>query len=141
MSLEQWCRSRRREDVLPVLTDRGLTAAPVRTWPEVREARHDGGRLSQDVPHPYAARHEVFLPPWCFDGRLPAAPRRAPFLAEHTDEVLSQLTSLRSERLTPLKAGGGIVQRVPLATDIADDAKTSPISEPLAEAGNGPFPL
>jgi crotonobetainyl-CoA:carnitine CoA-transferase CaiB-like acyl-CoA transferase len=112
-SVEAWCRTMARDLAVEGLAAAGAYAAPVRTWPEVHKARHGSDRLSIDVPHPYAARHEVYVPPWRFDGDLPGRPLRAPLLGEHTDQVISSLTNTPSAVLEELRLRGALVDSAP----------------------------
>jgi crotonobetainyl-CoA:carnitine CoA-transferase CaiB-like acyl-CoA transferase len=104
-----WCASRTRAQVLDALDAAKIPCAPVHSLRDALEDTHiqQAGML-QPMPFPGTDKP---VPLACHPVRYSAttldAPRRAPLLGEHTDDVLREL-GIGSDRIDQLRATGVI---------------------------------
>ncbi len=105
--LEGWLAGTTRAEAVRLLLGLGFSAGPVQSVKEVYESEQLQKRqLFIEVEDGLGGVVRTVGTPVKFSGlRLPA-PRRAPFLGEHTAEVLSELASLTPAELDLLKAKG-----------------------------------
>ena len=101
-----WSRKRDRDRMARLLIDAGVAAAPSQ---EARDLYADRHLLERDaflrVNHPAWGDLDIVGPPWKMDG-LNAEPKRAPFLGEHTDEVIKDIVGLSDDELKGLREKG-----------------------------------
>jgi crotonobetainyl-CoA:carnitine CoA-transferase CaiB-like acyl-CoA transferase len=93
-ALVAYTTARTRDELIDALLAEGIPAAPVRDLREVVEdpdLRDRGVLLTVEDPDHGPLR--VFSSPIRYDAREPVAPRPAPRLGEHTDEVLREWSS------------------------------------------------
>ncbi len=82
-------RGRRRDDWVAALTAAGVPCGSIRTIGEVCTAAQLTERgMVLEATHPAAGTTRSIASPVRFDGLPPPAPRHAPMLAQHQDEVL-----------------------------------------------------
>lgn len=82
-------RGRRRDDWVAALTAAGVPCGGIRTIGEVCTAAQLTERgMVLEAAHPAAGTTRSIASPVRFDGLPPPAPRHAPMLAQHQDEVL-----------------------------------------------------
>lgn len=103
--LEKWLAETNRAEAVRLLIELGFSAGPVQSVKEVYESEQLRKRqLFIEVEDGLGGMVRTIGTPLKFSGlRLPA-PRRAPFLGEHTDEVLSEIAHLTPAELSLLKA-------------------------------------
>lgn len=101
--LEQWLAGTTRGDAVRVLLDLGFSAAPVQDVKEVYESEQLRLReLFIEIEDGLGGTIRTVGTPVKFSGlRLPP-PRRAPFLGEHTAEVLAEVLGLTQDDLDRL---------------------------------------
>jgi CoA:oxalate CoA-transferase len=106
-ALEKWLAETSRDEAVRLLIELGFSAGPVQSVKEVYESEQLKQRhLFIEVEDGLGGMVRTIGTPLKFSGlRLPA-PRRAQFLGEHTDEVLSEMAHLTPAELSLLKAKG-----------------------------------
>jgi len=87
--IEGWTRSRDKRDVMQVFAGRGIPCGAVLDTAEVLADPHlrERGTI-RDLDHPTRGRFSTILSPVRLSDS-PIAPRRAPLLGEHSDDILS----------------------------------------------------
>ena len=101
--LEKWLAETRREDAVRLLLDLGFSAGPVQTVKEVYESEQLQKRqLFIEIEDGLGGLIRTVGTPVKFSGFQPQAPRRAPFLGEHTREVLTEMLGLTDAELNCL---------------------------------------
>ena len=87
-----WTRARSTMEVMAALGGR-VPAGPVQTAADIARDPHVAARnMHVSLEHPGSAHRGTFAgTPLKFTHTQPAAPRRAPMLGEHTEQVLQQL--------------------------------------------------
>jgi crotonobetainyl-CoA:carnitine CoA-transferase CaiB-like acyl-CoA transferase len=83
--LETWSRERRRDATVAELRDHHIDAFSIVSLAEATSSAHS--TEYHTLQHPVAGQHEVYGTPW----QLGRPRRSAPFLGEHTDEILRSL--------------------------------------------------
>ncbi|MEF8842136.1 MAG: CoA transferase [Haloarculaceae archaeon] len=108
--IEAWLDGRRKADVVETLLEANVPCAPVRTVEEVVEDPHlrERGMLHY-LPNPGEGREETPVPgmPIRFAGSETPEVSRAPFLGEHTEEVLSEVANYSEADLDGLRGEEG----------------------------------
>jgi len=92
--IEGWLTGRTKAEVVGTLLEADVPCAPVRTVPEMVEDPHLRERgMLHDLPNPGDGRDETPVPgmPIRFAGGEGSDVSRAPFLGEHTEEVLREV--------------------------------------------------
>ncbi len=104
--LEQWLAATTREEAVRLLLDLGFSAGPVQSVKEVYESEQLQHRqLFIELEDGLGGKIRTVGTPVKFSGlRLPA-PRRAPFLGEHTRAVLTEVLGLTEAELDRLGLG------------------------------------
>ncbi|MFP6584540.1 MAG: CoA transferase [Candidatus Hydrogenedentota bacterium] len=101
--IEAWTRQRDRDRTVKLLNDAGVTAAPSRDVRDLYADRHlrDRGAFVT-VQHPDLGSLDFVGPPWKMDDiEVPAV--RAPFIGEHTEEVLKSIAGVSDDELIVLR--------------------------------------
>ena len=120
--LEQWLAGTTRGDAVQVLLDLGFSAGPVQHVQEVYESEQLRLReLFIEIEDGLGGTIRTAGMPVKFSGLQLPPPRRAPFLGEHTAEVLAEVLGLTPDELDGL--------------GISQDA--TPPQSVDAQAGNG----
>ncbi|MFB3779262.1 MAG: CaiB/BaiF CoA transferase family protein [Bryobacteraceae bacterium] len=116
-TLEAWLSHTRRDDAVKVLLDLGFSVGPVQDAKEVYECEHLKKReLFIEVDDGIGGSLRTTGTPVKFSRlRLPP-PRRAPFLGEHTAEVLQEALGLSPADLARLGIPAGIPGRAAAET-------------------------
>jgi len=101
--LEKWLTATTREEAVRLLLDLGFSAGPVQSVKEVYlceqlQKRH----LFIEIEDGLGGIIRTVGTPVKFSGFQPLAPRRAPFLGEHTREVLIEILGLTEAELDRL---------------------------------------
>ena len=101
--LEKWLAETTREESVRLLLDLGFSAGPVQTVKEVYESEQLARRqLFITVEDGLGGTIRTVGTPVKFSGLRPRAPGRAPFLGEHTREVLTEMLGLTEAELDRL---------------------------------------
>lgn len=97
-ALSDWVRSQNRDDLVDVLLERGIAAAPVASYHDFITAGWKTERgLTTAVTHPYLGETEIFVVPWNFGDSKRAASVAAPLLGSSTEAVLGDLLGMSSD--------------------------------------------
>lgn len=98
-----WTSQRDRDKTVAKLVKAGVIAAPSRDARDIYHDQHlrDRGAFHK-IDHPNLGEINLIGAPWKMDG-LEAETRRAPFLGEHTDEVLKGIAGLSDAELNTLR--------------------------------------
>lgn len=108
--LEDWMRERTSEECLDVLSEAGIPVAPHNTVPETAEMEHVEDReVFREVDHPRYGSFTMTRPPFRLSETNPDVWRHAPFMGEHTTEVLQEI-GYDDEAIQSLLADDIIVQ-------------------------------
>lgn len=108
-AVEQWTRTRRRDDVARLLATAGIPSAPVRTLSEVAADPHLVERaVIREVEHPQRGTVKVLGTPIKMGTHAEPAVQPAPGLGEHTDSVLERLLGLAPAEIDELRRAGVI---------------------------------
>jgi crotonobetainyl-CoA:carnitine CoA-transferase CaiB-like acyl-CoA transferase len=87
--LEEWLRTRTRDEVVRDGQQMGCTVAPYQSVAEVASsAQFEERRFFQPVPHPVVGTHRYPTGAWRFSDVQPC-PGAAPLLGQHDDELLN----------------------------------------------------
>ena len=89
-SLEPGFAARTTAELLEILLEADIWAAPVNTFPQIEhdpQIKHNGSLVSFE--HPRVGQFRTVGPPARFS-RTPCTIRRPPLLGEHTDEILQE---------------------------------------------------
>jgi len=101
--LEQWLAGTTREEAVRILLELGFSAGPVQSVKEVYESEQLRQRQAFiEIEDGLGGTIRTIGTPVKFSGLRPPSPRRAPFLGEHTAEVLAEvlgLTQVEIDRL------------------------------------------
>jgi crotonobetainyl-CoA:carnitine CoA-transferase CaiB-like acyl-CoA transferase len=101
--IETWTRKRDRDRTVRELLAAGIAASPSR---DVRDIYADPHLIDRhafvNLVHPDLGELRLVGPPWRAEG-MPFEPQRAPYLGEHTDEVLRDVLGLSDETLADLR--------------------------------------
>jgi len=98
--LEKWLTATTREEAVRLLLDLGFSAGPVQTVKEVYECEQLQKRhLFIEIEDGLGGIIRTVGTPVKFSGFQPQPPRRAPFLGEHTREVLIEMLGLTEAEL------------------------------------------
>jgi CoA:oxalate CoA-transferase len=90
--IEAWSQSRTTDDVVNVLGEAGIPAAPIQTAGEAWRSPQSASRtLSVDAEHPALGRVRVPQQPVHFGGAPRTGGRAAPALDQHREEILAAL--------------------------------------------------
>jgi crotonobetainyl-CoA:carnitine CoA-transferase CaiB-like acyl-CoA transferase len=112
--LRVWAQVRDRDAAESELRTAGVNAIGVRQWDEVVAVRRERGPVQTvEIPHPFGRRPSIYVPPWRVDGKLPAATSRAPFLGEHTEQVLREMQMRDQPGVDELLRAGLLLQHHP----------------------------
>lgn len=113
-ALRVWAQVRDRDAAESELRTAGVNAIGVRQWDEVVAVRRERGPVQTvEIPHPFGRRPSIYVPPWRVDGKLPAATLRAPFLGEHTEQVLREMQLRDQPGVDELLRAGLLLQHHP----------------------------
>jgi crotonobetainyl-CoA:carnitine CoA-transferase CaiB-like acyl-CoA transferase len=110
-ALARWCAERTPQEVVDALIAKGVPAEVViaaRDCVHNPQLRHRAMFEVED--HPVTGRHEVPTMPFRFTRVERWAPRPAPTLGQHNDEVLGEVAS--PDELAALRAAGVIGERL-----------------------------
>ena len=108
--IEAWLDGRTKVEVVETLLEANVPCAPVRTVPEIVEDPHLRERgMLHDLPNPGEGREETPVPgmPIGFAASDPPEVSRAPFLGEHTAEVLAEVAGYSAAELDRLTGETG----------------------------------
>ena len=107
--VEAWTSKRDRDRTTRLLISAGVAAAPSRDSRDLYADRHlqERGAFVK-VDHPDLGELELISTPWKLDG-LQVDAVRAPFLGEHSDEVIKDIVGLDDAGMKALR-DSGIVQ-------------------------------
>ena len=98
--LEKWLTATTQEEAVRLLLDLGFSAGPVQTVKEVYECEQLQKRhLFIEIEDGLGGIIRTVGTPVKFSGFQPQPPRRAPFLGEHTREVLIEMLGLTEAEL------------------------------------------
>ena len=98
--LEKWLTATTQEEAVRLLLDLGFSAGPVQTVKEVYECEQlQKRRLFIEIEDGLGGIIRTVGTPVKFSGFQPQPPRRAPFLGEHTREVLIEMLGLTEAEL------------------------------------------
>lgn len=105
----QWTSQRDRDWMVAQFVEAGLMAAPSRDARDLYADPHLRARRAfVTINHPELGELELVAPPWKISGcEMPA--QRAPFLGEHTDQVLAGILGLTDADLATLRDSGVIL--------------------------------
>lgn len=101
--IEAWTRQRDRDRTVKLLNDAGVTAAPSRDARDLYADRHlrDRGAFVT-VEHPDLGSLDFVGPPWKMDD-IEVEAVRAPFIGEHTEDVLKTIAGVSDGELAVLR--------------------------------------
>jgi crotonobetainyl-CoA:carnitine CoA-transferase CaiB-like acyl-CoA transferase len=104
--VSDWTLTRTKAEVMAALGGR-VPAGPVQTAADIAADPHVAARhMHVTLEHPGSARRGTFAgTPLKFTRTHPPAPRRAPLLGEHSDQVLERLGYSHAEREQLIAAG------------------------------------
>lgn len=106
-AVESWTRQRTKSEVFTAMRAVGIPAAPVKTIGEVLQDDHLIQRgMIQQQDHPTMGKTLAFGSPMRFSGSEPVAPRPAPLLGQHSEEILYEKLNLGSDEVAELKLLG-----------------------------------
>jgi CoA:oxalate CoA-transferase len=110
--VESWLQSfPNREEPLAILERAHILSTPVADTAEVINREQTRVRnFIQQVDHPGAGPVGIPRTPFHFSQTPTAIPRRAPFLGEHNEAVLSELLGFSKDRVETLTAAGILVR-------------------------------
>ena len=108
--VQQWTAGQDVAEVVAILQDAGVPAAPVSDTAEVLADPHltERGFRRPDVEHPVAGARPVLSLPWAADGRRVDDLRPAPTFGQHNQWVLKELLQLPDEEYQRLLSSGAI---------------------------------
>ena len=107
--IEDWLDGRTKEAVVETLLEANVPCAPIRSVEEVVEDPHLRERgMLHDLPNPGDGREETPVPgmPIGFESTEAPEVSRAPFLGEHTAEVLAEVADYSEAELDRLGGTG-----------------------------------
>lgn len=100
--LEEWTRSRTRDEVTSLLSEK-LPCAPVLTEVEVVNDPNTKAReMIAELDHPLGFRYRTIAPPLKFSESPGRVERTPPLLGQHTEEVLTKLLGYSKEDVARL---------------------------------------
>ncbi|HYY89407.1 MAG TPA: CoA transferase, partial [Chloroflexota bacterium] len=102
----EWTRARDRDEVVAVLRQRGLRAAPVNSMADLFTDPQLRLYAWRPVEHPVLGNVHVMAPTFLLRETPPEVRRPAPLLGEHTREVLSGLLGLDEAEIFLLESQG-----------------------------------
>jgi crotonobetainyl-CoA:carnitine CoA-transferase CaiB-like acyl-CoA transferase len=101
--LEEWLSKTTRHDAVKLLLDLGFSAGPVQTPKEVYESEQLQARqLFIEIEDGLGGVIRTVGNPLKFSGLQPRQPCRAPFLGEHTTDVLTDVLGLTQDEIDGL---------------------------------------
>lgn len=107
--IEGWTGSRATRDVVAILSDAGIPAAPILDIAEATDSEHAKARdLVRPLPHPVLGQAATICQPVCFDSVKFEAASSAPRLGGQSGEILSRLCGLSQAEIDALAASGVI---------------------------------
>lgn len=91
--IEKWTRERTLDDIVEILLDAGVPAAPINTIDRVATDPHIAGarEMFVDLEHPKAGKMKVTGNQLKFTNQKVVIDRPAPILGQHTEEILEEL--------------------------------------------------
>ena len=104
--IDEWLEGKRKAEVMDVLLDAGVPSAPVQTVEEIVEDPHlEHRNMIERLPNQTDGLDEIPVPgmPIKFSEADEPEIVRAPFLGEHTDEVLSELLGYSESEIETLR--------------------------------------
>lgn len=104
--IQEWLADKRKGAVMEALLDAGVPSAPVKTVEEIVEDPHlEHRNMIERLPNQTDGRDEIPVPgmPIKFSEAEEPEIVRAPFLGEHTDEVLSELLGYSESKIDALR--------------------------------------
>lgn len=107
--LGAWTRQQDRDRMVRKLNKAGIMAAPSRNVRDLYADRHLQERDAfVTVTHPDLGDLDFVGPPWKMEG-MDVSAERAPFIGEHTEEVLKECAGVSDDELVELRAKNVIV--------------------------------
>lgn len=109
--IEEWLEGKTKEEVMEILLETNVPSAPVKTVEEIIEDPHLKHRnMIEYLPNQTDGRKEMPVPgmPIKFSGAEEPEIERAPFLGEHTDEILAEMTDYSREEIEELKENNAV---------------------------------
>jgi formyl-CoA transferase len=103
--MQEWARSKTREELWVALRDLGYFGAPVLSLGEVMEDPHVKERgVFFPIDHPTYGK-TTLMRPWIRMSRTPTSiDRLSPILGEHTDAILQEILGLDPDEIADLRA-------------------------------------
>jgi benzylsuccinate CoA-transferase BbsF subunit len=102
-----WTATRTPEDLMALLQDAGLAAAPAMTNRDLHDDAHLGARgFFVELEHPEVGRRRHLGIPWTMSGTPCTVARPAPCFGEATDYVLGELLGIDAATRADLRARG-----------------------------------
>jgi crotonobetainyl-CoA:carnitine CoA-transferase CaiB-like acyl-CoA transferase len=105
-ALEAWCADHTVEEILSILTEKGIVVAPVLSTPQVAKDPHLWER-EMLVKMEDAVAGEMYLPGLTIKfSKTPGRLGPVPTPGQHTDEILGALPGYDADRIASLRAAG-----------------------------------
>lgn len=102
--IENWSSKRPVGEVLEIMAEAGVPAAPVLNIQEIAESDHiDARNILIDIEHPKAGKTRIPVMPVKFSETPACIERPSPLLGQHTDEILGDLLGMSEERIAQLR--------------------------------------
>ncbi|WP_436348502.1 CaiB/BaiF CoA transferase family protein [Natronorubrum sp. FCH18a] len=109
--IEAWLDGKTKNEVMEILLESNVPSAPVKTVEEIIDDPHlEHRNMIEYLPNQTDGREEMPVPgmPIKFSGAEEPEIDRAPFLGEHTDEILADLTGYSEQEIDELRANDAI---------------------------------
>ncbi len=106
--IEDWLKDKACAEVLAMLTEIGIPAAPILTIDQVVEDPHIAGarEMFVEVEHPVAGTQRITGSPLKFTNNKVQFERAAPLLGANTDEILHEYLGLTAAQTAELRRQG-----------------------------------
>ena len=105
-ALEAWCADHTVDEILSILTEKGIVVAPVLSTPQVAKDPHLWER-EMLVKMEDAVAGEMYLPGLTIKfSKTPGKLGPVPTPGQHTDEILGKLPGYDADRIASLRAAG-----------------------------------
>lgn len=102
--IENWSSRRTVDEVLEIMGEAGVPAAPVLNIQDIAESDHiDARNILIDIEHPKAGKTRIPIIPVKFSETPACIERPSPQLGQHTDEVLGDLLGMTEEEIGQLR--------------------------------------
>ena len=108
--IEEWTKDKTIDEVVDLLLDAGIPAAPINTVEQIVRDPHIAGarEMFVEVEHPKAGKMKITGSHLKFSDTETSVWRPAPLLGQHNKEVLTQLLNLSEDRIKDLAEKGVI---------------------------------